>query len=277
MPHGTLLSVFFRKVVQYTVSRVRACCAALGLGGTMEDEVWTGCRYALEHVDTLLKGRHVDVVVLCTIYGICKVRGGRVGGRGCTRLTAAPCPQSHDPRNTSMSFRAMVGVYRGLEMPFTSKTQVVRDIRISENPQHGIGTIIDYYNITFVPVMKMILLNLPALVAMGETPAEETQGLWQSKSSLSVPEDIATLPSVSAQVDAHRALERARRRVLRADETYSASASSLLRTLLTSSLIARADRPHHTPCERAGPGARDTEGGAACAAHHQPPLLQRRH
>lgn len=144
-----------------------------------------------------------------------------------------------------MSFRAIVSVYRGLELPFTSKTQVVRDIRISDH--HGIGTIIEYYNIAFIPVMKMILLNLPALVAMGEHPAEETQKLWQSKSSLTVPEDIAALPSVSAQVDAHRALERARRRVLRADETYSASASSLLRTLLTSSLIARADRPHHTP------------------------------
>lgn len=87
MPHGTLLSVFFRKVVQYAVSRVRACCAALGLSGTMEDEVWTGCRYALEHVDSLLKGRHLDVIVLCTVYGICKVRRSRpTQGRDCTQF-----------------------------------------------------------------------------------------------------------------------------------------------------------------------------------------------
>lgn len=116
------VTLFFRKLSSVAASRVFNMCSQLqlstgissssrgnagtatngagvgadsgggGAGGAQvstTDRVWTAVKYVLDNkpvAAALLRGRHLDSVVLCSIYGVCKVCGVHVrtsvGGSG---------------------------------------------------------------------------------------------------------------------------------------------------------------------------------------------------
>jgi hypothetical protein len=100
------------------------------------------------HREAVLRDRHVDQVIMCTIYGVCKVQ------------------------SRALTFRAIIDAYR-LAMP-AAPSSVYRDVRISDTQQ---GDIILFYNTVFIPLMERALLDLHARVVAnsvtfgGERPA----------------------------------------------------------------------------------------------------------
>uniref|UniRef100_A0A6A7FZ97 Retinoblastoma-like protein 2 n=1 Tax=Hirondellea gigas TaxID=1518452 RepID=A0A6A7FZ97_9CRUS len=73
--HGSL-GLFFRKV--YNVASLRLCCLCEKLKINTVDlrrKIWTVLEYAIINHTSLLQDRHLDQLIMCTTYTVCKVTG----------------------------------------------------------------------------------------------------------------------------------------------------------------------------------------------------------
>ena len=156
--HG--LDLMVRKLQHMSYVRIADLCSRLHLGTTsVIHRVWTVFTETLAEHRELFEGRHVDQIVMCAIYGVC-------------RITKA-----------AVSFKAIISAYRNL--PGTSSS-VFREVVIKHPSLPGgdgvdamegvtstagdaadpvadagkVGTIIEFYNEVFIPSTKKLLLRL---------------------------------------------------------------------------------------------------------------------
>ncbi|KAJ8041704.1 Retinoblastoma-like protein 1 [Holothuria leucospilota] len=69
------LGMFFRKVYHLLNIRVRDLCAKLGISEELRRKIWTCLEHSLVHHADMMKDRHLDQLLLCAFYIICKVTG----------------------------------------------------------------------------------------------------------------------------------------------------------------------------------------------------------
>jgi len=139
---------FMKKVLYFAARRVQelchelqASCGGLEVSSTVVQQVWTALKHCLnEHVDLLL-GRHLDQVLLCTLYGVAK--------------------NNHLP----YLFKDIIEAYKKQGQ---SRPEIYRSVRIDlEIPAQGEqgvtyierDGIINFYNRIFLPCMKHFLLQ----------------------------------------------------------------------------------------------------------------------
>lgn len=67
------LELFFRKLYHLAYSRLQRVCALLRVGEDTVRRIWTCFEAALTTQHDLFVDRHMDQILLATIYGICKV------------------------------------------------------------------------------------------------------------------------------------------------------------------------------------------------------------
>ncbi|XP_061779729.1 retinoblastoma-like protein 1 isoform X1 [Nerophis lumbriciformis] len=67
------LALFFRKVYHLASVRLRDLCAKLDISSELRAKVWTGFEHSLVNATDLMRDRHLDQLLLCSIYIICKV------------------------------------------------------------------------------------------------------------------------------------------------------------------------------------------------------------
>ncbi len=137
--------------------------------------MWTVACQALGSKPTLLRNRHLDSILLCSVYSICKVQ-----------------------KDTSkrMKFDTILRAYRNMYNDIPSATRLGRqlinecaatnDIELDEPGKRG--GIIDFYNLVFVPGMKNFILDFRALEKqMAEVSTIKTvsdvQHVWKNVSS----------------------------------------------------------------------------------------------
>ncbi|XP_061688428.1 retinoblastoma-like protein 1 isoform X2 [Syngnathoides biaculeatus] len=67
------LALFFRKVYHLASVRLRDLCASLDISSELRAKIWTGFEHSLVHATELMKDRHLDQILLCTVYIVAKI------------------------------------------------------------------------------------------------------------------------------------------------------------------------------------------------------------
>ncbi|XP_005753998.1 retinoblastoma-like protein 1 [Pundamilia nyererei] len=67
------LALFFRKVYHLASVRLRDLCVKLDISSDLRGKIWTCFEHSLVHYTNLMKDRHLDQLLLCSIYIISKI------------------------------------------------------------------------------------------------------------------------------------------------------------------------------------------------------------
>jgi hypothetical protein len=67
------LQLFFRRVLSHAAHRIVELSDALGLEESVREEIWQATKHALSDHTELLIGRHIDQLICCSIFGVCKI------------------------------------------------------------------------------------------------------------------------------------------------------------------------------------------------------------
>lgn len=137
----TVINVFFQKALMLAAVRIRTVCERVGQSQQLIERVYKVFQHALHHETSLFFNRHIDQLVLCSIYGVCKVS------------------------KVDVKFRDIIHHYRSQPQ---SKLHVVRNVFIDQPPlclsgrlgDLESGDIIKFYNDVFVITTKSFLVQL---------------------------------------------------------------------------------------------------------------------
>ncbi|BFZ00260.1 hypothetical protein BsWGS_03299 [Bradybaena similaris] len=128
-PRSQSLSHFLKRVLSLGFSRLNKLCGYLGVSKDLQHKIWTCFEYCITRTPALLKNRHIDQIIMCCIYGICKVV------------------------DQEIRFKSIVSEYRNLPH---AKQEVFKDVYITNN-RHD--SIINFYNHIFMQEIKSFLLQ----------------------------------------------------------------------------------------------------------------------
>lgn len=132
----TEIGVFFRKILKLVAIRIKTLCERLKCTEQFLEKVYLLIQQILSQRTAVFFNRHIDQIILCSIYGVAKV--------------------SH----VSMTFRDIINNYR--KQP-QSKLEVFRSVFVS-NRNGKMGQdhvdIITFYNEVFIPSVKPLLLEV---------------------------------------------------------------------------------------------------------------------
>ncbi|XP_065840749.1 retinoblastoma-associated protein-like [Oscarella lobularis] len=126
---SSAVAIFYRKVKQLSYYRLKLMCNILEIPPPLEEKVWTLFQFVYICTPSLMMGRTLDQIMLCSIYGICKVVG------------------------FEMQFRRIVTEYRQLP---SSSSEVYCQTMIRPGEY---DSIIVMYNSIFMPALKTALLK----------------------------------------------------------------------------------------------------------------------
>lgn len=124
------LELFFRKVMFIASKRMHEMCGALLLDAVPVRQIWSVFTHVLSEAPTLLKNRHVDVLVMCSIFAV-------------TRSKDMP-----------IQFKNIIGCYRTLP---NISAKVYREVDLGDGTQ---GDIIKFYNGPFIGKTRDVVLSL---------------------------------------------------------------------------------------------------------------------
>ncbi|KAJ7542452.1 hypothetical protein O6H91_10G107400 [Diphasiastrum complanatum] len=140
----TVINIFLQKVLKLAASRIRTLCQSLCQSDYVIEQVYQVFQQALQDVPSLFFNRHIDQIIMCTIYGVCKVRKGNI------------------------TFREIIIHYKC--QPH-AKPHVFRNVFINLTQKEGKPTgketvdLVRFYNEVFVHATKCILFYLGKTLA----------------------------------------------------------------------------------------------------------------
>uniref|UniRef100_A0AAX7VVH5 Retinoblastoma-like protein 1 n=1 Tax=Astatotilapia calliptera TaxID=8154 RepID=A0AAX7VVH5_ASTCA len=148
------LALFFRKVYHLASVRLRDLCVKLDISSDLRGKIWTCFEHSLVHCTDLMKDRHLDQLLLCSIYIISKITKDTH-----TFQDIMKCYRSQPQANSH--------VYRSVLLRRTPREQVA-----DENMEHSgnlncsqsggeeeRGDLIQFYNTVYVLKMKSFALR----------------------------------------------------------------------------------------------------------------------
>lgn len=125
---GPLL-MFLNKVFRLGHQRLKSLCSLLLISEDVQQKIWTCFELCLTWRTDLMKNRHLDMILMCCIYGVCKVT------------------------DREIKFKDIVTAYRTL--PF-AEAHVYKSALIQGNEY---DSIIIFYNRIFMQSMKNFILQ----------------------------------------------------------------------------------------------------------------------
>jgi len=126
--------LFFKRVLHHTALQIFQLGERLQLKEKVVEQVWNIIKYVLASETTLLIDRHIDQLILSTVYGVCKIL--------------------HEP----YKFQEIITKYQ--ELPFFDKndfTENIHQVYINENER---ADLIKFYNNVYIPQMKTYLFTI---------------------------------------------------------------------------------------------------------------------
>ncbi|KAM3935643.1 retinoblastoma-associated protein [Leptodactylus fuscus] len=127
---STSLSVFYKKVYRLAYLRLQSLCnSLLSDHPELEQIIWTLFQHTLQHEYELMKDRHLDQIMMCSMYGICKAK------------------------NIDLRFKTIVTAYKQLT---NTNQETFKHVLIREG-QHD--SIIVFYNLVFMQKLKSNILQ----------------------------------------------------------------------------------------------------------------------
>ncbi len=149
---ANFLSFVLRKLLKVAFFRIQAICATLNLSNeaALHTQILVAFRYLLRSHISIFNDRHVDQLLLCTIYGVCRV------------MNIEPM----------ISFSEVIDAYLTIREEDQGERAcriIVRHVKLaspeneSRTGQEAVGNIIVFYNSVYVPKMQNYFLGSKAL------------------------------------------------------------------------------------------------------------------
>ncbi|XP_073325249.1 uncharacterized protein [Pagrus major] len=166
--HTESLALFFRKVYHLASVRLRDLCVKLDIPSELRGKIWTCFEHTLVHSTDLMKGRHLDQLLLCSVYIISKVTKETHTFRDIMKCYRSQ-PQAsshvchsvllrHTPREQVADENMEVDPVSGGES--AEKTnQVSGDANSNQTAEEERGDLIQFYNSVFVLKVKSFVLR----------------------------------------------------------------------------------------------------------------------
>jgi len=133
------LEQFVRKYLYLAAKRIQELCQRLLLDAALTQQVWDVFLFIINSARDLLVGRHLDQILMCAVFGVCKVNQRQV------------------------TFRQIIEQYKRQPGASPRTFREVRMATVEEEPQD----IIQFYNMIFIPKMEE---HLNAVRAAGWAP-----------------------------------------------------------------------------------------------------------
>jgi len=133
---------FFKKVLQVSAAHIEEIVNNLGLqSDVIKERIWEATKLCLSAETDLLIDRHLDHIILCGIYAVCKMEESK-----------------KSPLCESYSFNKIITCYIQLNGKKGKNTSgLFQAVKLNEKEA---GDIIAFYNKVFVPRMKTVLCKL---------------------------------------------------------------------------------------------------------------------
>lgn len=149
---ANFLSFVLRKLLKVAFFRIQAICATLNLSNeaALHTQILVAFRYLLRSHISVFNDRHVDQLLLCTIYGVCRV------------MNIQP----------KISFSEVIDAYLTIREEDQGERVcriIIRHVKLaspgneSRTDQEAVGNIIVFYNSVYVPKMQNYFLGSKAL------------------------------------------------------------------------------------------------------------------
>jgi len=149
---ANFFSFLLRKLLKCAFSRIQAISAALNMSNEtlVHTQILVAFRYLLRHHITIFNERHVDQLLLCSVYGVCRM------------MKVQP----------EITFAKIIDAYlaiRGEEQGERACRLIVRHIKLasSENENRNdvnvVGNLVVFYNQLYVPMMQKYFLGSRSL------------------------------------------------------------------------------------------------------------------
>lgn len=184
------LALFFRKVYHLASVRLRDLCVKLDISSELRGKVWTCFEHTLVHCTELMKDRHLDQLLLCSIYIISKVIK-----EANTFQDIMKCYRSQ-PQANSHVYRSVL-IRRTHREPVTDENMEVDPASGGESAEKSSqgsesgqseeeerGDLIQFYNAVFVLKLKNFALryatndnNKPGALPLSPFPSVRAQPL----------------------------------------------------------------------------------------------------
>ncbi|XP_063808860.1 retinoblastoma-associated protein [Pseudophryne corroboree] len=140
---STSLSLFYKKVYCLAYIRLNSLCSnLLSDHCDLEQVIWTLFQHTLQHEYELMKDRHLDQIMMCSMYGICKAK------------------------SIDLRFKTIVTAYK--QLPNTNQ-ETFKHVLIREGMH---DSIIVFYNLVFMQKLKSNILQYasPLLPTLSPIP-----------------------------------------------------------------------------------------------------------
>jgi hypothetical protein len=125
------IEMFFKKVLAHAALRIMELGQNLNLIDSIKEEIWEDMKQVLSNQTEILVNRHVDQIIVCTIYGVCKAK------------------QLH------ITFNSLIARYTEL---CSDPGHIFQLVRLDESGNSG--DIIKFYNTVFILHTKNFLLAI---------------------------------------------------------------------------------------------------------------------
>ncbi|XP_075055797.1 retinoblastoma-associated protein [Mixophyes fleayi] len=127
---STSLSLFYKKVYCLAYLRLNSLCTSLlSDHSELGQVIWTLFQHTLQHEYELMKDRHLDQIMMCSMYGICKAK------------------------NIDLRFKTIVTAYKQLT---NTNQETFKHVLIREGKH---DSIIVFYNLVFMQKLKSNILQ----------------------------------------------------------------------------------------------------------------------
>ncbi|CAL5223875.1 g6466 [Coccomyxa viridis] len=140
-PGRAVVSDFLNKVLKLAALRIADICERLSFEpvdkNSITVQVYTMVAHVITEQTNMMYGRHLDQVILCALYGVCKVNQLR-----------------------QITFKDIITHYKKQAQ---AKNAIFRTVSIRLRPDLSVdqtGDVIEFYNAVFIPSTKAFLLQL---------------------------------------------------------------------------------------------------------------------
>lgn len=141
----------------------------------MPSQVWACLKVVIYREHTLMHGRHLDQIIMCSVYGVCKVN------------------QKH------LTFRNIIDQYKRQSFASPKVFREVRMLSTADKPQD----IIRFYNKVFIPSMKDFLVGTCQDVMESPSSAFHADNSASGCAGPSLPHGAASPQRVSGQSEVY--------------------------------------------------------------------------
>lgn len=162
------LALFFRKVYHLASVRLRDLCVKLDISSELRGKIWTCFEHSMVHNTELMKDRHLDQLLLCSIYIISKITKEPHTFQDimkCYRSQPQACSHvyrsvllHHTPREPAADENMEVDSVSGGESA-EKTSQVSGDANANQSVEEERGDLIQFYNSIYILKMKSFALR----------------------------------------------------------------------------------------------------------------------